>query len=261
MALRFAKPRLLPLLIIVASAALVLRLGMIHDSVANALPASSEGDESFAGDSSAAAEILIELAGGKAETPSAPAGDEAGEDASEPERGSEVEDDESAESKDPAGQIAHAASKPATPTFSASEVAVLQQLVGRRSELDAWEKKIGERAALLQAAEARIDQKVKEFQDIRATLEDVVRSYEELEGAKIRSLVKIYENMKPREAARIFEELEIETLLLVADRMKERKLAPIMANMNPGKAKDVTVQLAQQRQLPESLRLSGRCVD
>jgi len=58
--------------------------------------------------------------------------------------------------------------------------------------------------------------------------------------------------MKPRDAARIFEELDMDTLLLVAERMKERKLAPLMAQMNPEKAKEMTVELARLRQLPRN---------
>ena len=79
----------------------------------------------------------------------------------------------------------------------------------------------------------------------------------EQQVAKVASLVRIYENMKPKDAARIFEELDMDTLLLVAERMKERSLAPIMANMDPGKARDVTVDLARRRQLPEPMAAGG----
>ncbi len=63
------------------------------------------------------------------------------------------------------------------------------------------------------------------------------------------SLVKIYEAMKPKDAARIFEQLDIDTILLVAERMKERRLAPVMAQMNPEKAKDITIKLSKQLQV------------
>jgi flagellar motility protein MotE (MotC chaperone) len=49
----------------------------------------------------------------------------------------------------------------------------------------------------------------------------------------------------------------MDTLLLVAERMKERSLAPIMANMDPSKARDVTVDLARRRQLPQSAAAGG----
>jgi flagellar motility protein MotE (MotC chaperone) len=57
--------------------------------------------------------------------------------------------------------------------------------------------------------------------------------------------------MKPKDAARIFEELEMDILLPVVERMKERKTAPILAKMNADKAKAITTELAQRRLLPE----------
>jgi flagellar motility protein MotE (MotC chaperone) len=133
--------------------------------------------------------------------------------------------------------------------LSDSEIEVLQQLAGRRDELDARERIVEKQQALLKAAEARIDQKVRELKSMQATIERLTKTYDEQQEARIRSLVKIYENMKPKDAAQIFEQLDMETLLLVAEPMKERKLAPIMAKMNPIKAKEVTVELARLRQV------------
>ena len=59
--------------------------------------------------------------------------------------------------------------------------------------------------------------------------------------------MKIYENMKPKDAARIFEELDMAVLLDVIERMKERKTAPILAQMNPKRAKAITLELAKRR--------------
>ncbi|WP_419902504.1 magnesium transporter MgtE N-terminal domain-containing protein [Kiloniella sp.] len=58
--------------------------------------------------------------------------------------------------------------------------------------------------------------------------------------------------MKPKDAARIFEELDMVVLLDVVERMKERKTAPILASMNPKRAKEITLELAQRRDLPLS---------
>jgi flagellar motility protein MotE (MotC chaperone) len=64
------------------------------------------------------------------------------------------------------------------------------------------------------------------------------------------SLVKIYESMKPKDAARIFEALELPILLDVMERMREAKSAPILAAMDPMKAKEVTSSLAERRTIP-----------
>lgn len=134
---------------------------------------------------------------------------------------------------------------------SSTQIQLLDQLAERRDALNSWEREISQRDALLKAAESRIDKKVQELKAMQASLDSLIKVYDDQQDGQIRSLVKIYENMKPKDAARIFQELDMETLLLVAERMKERKLAPIMAQMNPGKAKEMTVELARLRQMEE----------
>lgn len=138
-----------------------------------------------------------------------------------------------------------------------NEIDLLQQLAERREALDARAQEMEQRSALLTAAEARIDRKIVELQDLKGIIEELIKDYDEQQLAKVNSLVKIYENMKPKDAARIFEELEMDTLLMVAERMKERKLAPVMANMNPAKARDVTVELSRLRELPQPVGAPG----
>jgi len=138
-----------------------------------------------------------------------------------------------------------------------SEIDLLQKLAERRVEIDARARELDSRVALLAAAESRIDRKIQDFKALQATIESLIKTYDEQQDAKLLSLVKIYENMKPKDAARIFEELEMDVLLQVAERMKERSLAPIMAKMNPQRARDVTVELNALRKLPEPNTVGG----
>ena len=141
--------------------------------------------------------------------------------------------------------------------LTVTEIDLLQKLAERREALDDRAREMEVQEGLLAAAERRIDQKVEELKTLQGTIETLIETYDDQQQAKVASLVKIYENMKPKDAARIFEELDIDTLLLVAERMKERKLAPIMAQMNPARAKEVTVELARLRQLPEDTAASA----
>ena len=131
-----------------------------------------------------------------------------------------------------------------------AEIDLLQQLAERRQVLESREQEFELRTGLLAAAESRIDKKVEELKVLRETISGLIKTFDAQQDAKLLSLVKIYENMKPKEAAKIFEELEMDTLLEVAERMKERKLAPIMAKMHPEKARDMTVELSRLRRLP-----------
>jgi flagellar motility protein MotE (MotC chaperone) len=127
---------------------------------------------------------------------------------------------------------------------------LLQSLAKRRDELEARERSLSEREALIAATEKRIDGKLEELRQVQATIEALVKQHDAEQDAQLSNLVKIYENMKPKDAAQIFEDLEMDVLLDVVERMKERKVAPVLALMNPEKAREVTLELAQRRALP-----------
>lgn len=127
---------------------------------------------------------------------------------------------------------------------------LLQHFADRRAEIERRTKEVEQREALLTAAEKRIDQKIQELDKVRADIQKLMRQGDEKQAAQLDSLVKIYETMKPKEAARIFEELDMPVLLGVIERMKEQKTAPILAAMDPLKAKTVTSALVERRALP-----------
>jgi flagellar motility protein MotE (MotC chaperone) len=147
--------------------------------------------------------------------------------------------------------------EPSGGMMTQTEMDVLQKLSERRTLLDAREREFERREALLKAAEDQIDRKVSEMKTLQSTIEGLLRQYNDQEDNKMRSLVKIYENMKPKEAAKIFEQLDMSILLEVVERMKEQKVAPIMAEMDPSKAKAMTAELAQRRQIPMPKGSSG----
>jgi flagellar motility protein MotE (MotC chaperone) len=134
--------------------------------------------------------------------------------------------------------------------FGAVQLELLQRFSERREELDRRARELDQREALLVAAEKRIDQKVAELTELRTNIEGLLRQTNEKQQAQMESLVKIYESMKPKEAARIFEALEMPILLDVMERMREAKSAPILAAMDPMKAKEVTASLAERRAIP-----------
>ncbi len=131
-----------------------------------------------------------------------------------------------------------------------TEMDVLQKLSDRRGVLESRERDLDRREAMLKAAENQIERKIAEMKTLQSTIEGLLRQYNEQEDNKMRSLVKIYENMKPKDAAKIFEQLDMGILLDVVERMKEQKVAPILAEMDPSKARQLTSDLAQRRQMP-----------
>jgi flagellar motility protein MotE (MotC chaperone) len=136
---------------------------------------------------------------------------------------------------------------PAEPPISDSERALLLDLRTRQAELDARESGIASRESVVGAAEARLSARVAELTDLQTRLEGLDAKRHEHDEANWRSLVKLYETMKPRDAATIFNDLDLPVLVPILDRMKEAKAAAILGAMQPDRARLVTAELAQTR--------------
>lgn len=131
--------------------------------------------------------------------------------------------------------------------YTKSELDLLKELSKRREKLESERKELNTREQVLKATENKIDQKVSELKQLQSQLEALMQKYDQKEHGKILSLVKIYETMKPKDAANIFNELEMPVLLKVISNMKEVKVAPIIASMNPDKARELSIELAKQK--------------
>jgi flagellar motility protein MotE (MotC chaperone) len=134
--------------------------------------------------------------------------------------------------------------------FGDAEQELLQRLAERRAELNRRAQDLDQRSALLTAAEQRVNQKLVELEDLRNQIKSLVRQVDQEQRQQIESLVKLYETMRPADAARIMGTLEMGVLIEVVSRMRESKAAPILAAMDAAKARDLTIQLAERRQIP-----------
>ncbi len=138
-------------------------------------------------------------------------------------------------------------SSPPAPVISDAERQLLQDLRGRRQELEAREQTLAQRESVLNAAEQRLGDRVGQLSALQARLETMEKDRQDHDEANWTGLVKVYETMKPREAATIFNEMDMPVLLHVLDRMKDSKAALVLGAMQPDRARLVTTQLAAQR--------------
>lgn len=134
--------------------------------------------------------------------------------------------------------------------FTPTQVELLQRLQERREQLDARGRELDQREAMLTAAETRFDQKITELQNLKKEIQGLLTQANAEQQAQLDSLVKIYETMKPADAAKIFNNLENNVLLNVISRMKEAKVAPVFAAMDEKRAQEVTILLAARKRLP-----------
>ncbi len=149
-------------------------------------------------------------------------------------------------------QVAQATSDEKVDPFSLgkSQIELLQDLAKRREELEEREQTLILREGLLAAAEHRIEGKIEELKAVKVEIEGLIKVYDEQEEKEIGELVSIYEKMKPKDAARIFDQLDMDVLLDVLQRMKASKTAPVLAAMDSNRAQEITVRIAERRQMP-----------
>ncbi len=129
-----------------------------------------------------------------------------------------------------------------------AERAILERLQERRQELDTRARELDIRESLMQAAEKRMEGQLAEIKETEARIAVATQQKDDAQAARFKGLVAMYENMKPRDAAKIFDRLEIGVLIEVASKIEPRKMADIMAQMSPDTAQRLTVELASRAQ-------------
>ncbi|WIY51635.1 hypothetical protein O9Z70_09040 [Devosia sp. YIM 151766] len=127
---------------------------------------------------------------------------------------------------------------------SLTEQALLERLAERRTELESYEQQLAMRASLVEAAEKRIEERQTTLQSIEDQIASLVEQRKQMEEGQFAGIVAMYETMKPKDAAKIFDNLEMAVLLRVSKMMSPRKMAPILAEMSTTRAQELTVRLA-----------------
>jgi flagellar motility protein MotE (MotC chaperone) len=145
---------------------------------------------------------------------------------------------------EPPKEPAPAQAEAPKPQMSAGERAVLESLQQRRQELETRAREMEVRDSLLKAAEKRIEQRLQELKDMETKVTGVAAEKKEAEAAKFKSLVTMYENMKAKDAAKIFDRLDLRILVEVADAMNPRRMSDVLGLMTPEAAEKLTVELA-----------------
>lgn len=240
--LKLSHIKILPVMIAVAFLAFTVRLADVATSDMPNLSASAHAEDAPKEEPEAMAE---DEAYGESEEQLAAA------DTEQQEAQGSVEDgaSEAAETEKPGAKWRDASDS--SLDYDKVKVEMFEDLAERRAELEQREKELLTREAMLTAAERELDRKYKEMTQLRNKIEALLEEQSEEEKKRIQSLVKIYEGMKPKSAASIFNTLDLDVLVAVMAEMSERRLSPILASMNPERARTVTIILAEQKKLPD----------
>ena len=130
--------------------------------------------------------------------------------------------------------------------LSPAELQVLQSLGQRRGQLDKRESDLSTQLALMAAAEAKLDAKIRALNGLKAEVNGLLTQSNAKEAAEIDRLVKVFEGMKAKDAAPRMVVLDDSVRLPIAAKMKERSLSAIIAQMPAAEAKKLTEALARR---------------
>jgi flagellar motility protein MotE (MotC chaperone) len=129
---------------------------------------------------------------------------------------------------------------------SPSERAILERLQSRRQEIEARAREIDIRESLLKAAEKRIESRVEEVKAIEARISTATQQKTEADNARFKGIVTMYEAMKPKDAAKVFDRLEMPVLFEIASQIAPRKMSDILGLMSTEAAERLTIEMARR---------------
>lgn len=129
---------------------------------------------------------------------------------------------------------------------SPSERAILERLQTRRQELEQRAREIEIRESLLKSAEKRIEGRVEEMKATETRISTATGQKAEQDAAKFKGIITMYEGMKPKDAAKVFDRLEMSVLYEIASQIAPRKMSDILGLMQPEAAERLTVELARR---------------
>jgi flagellar motility protein MotE (MotC chaperone) len=127
--------------------------------------------------------------------------------------------------------------------ISPAERALLERLGQRREEIEARMRELDLREKLLDTAEKKLGGRVEDLKALEEKLEGPAKK-ETDENQAVKNLVIMYETMKPKDAARVFDRLALDVLVPVVQKMNPRKMSDVLAAMSPEAAERLTVALS-----------------
>lgn len=131
---------------------------------------------------------------------------------------------------------------------SGAEREILERLQQRREELDKRARELDIRENMVKAAEQRISAHLTEIKEVESRIKTETVQKNQAEADRFKGLVTMYESMKARDAAKIFNGLDMDVLIKVTSAINPRTMADIMAQMSPDIAQRLTVALASKAQ-------------
>ena len=134
---------------------------------------------------------------------------------------------------------------------------ILRALQRERELVDLQKQDVEERKAEIALAMERLKIERDSLTELKGAIEALLAQVEASKTEDLERLIAFYKNMKPVDAARIMDDLDIETTILILGEMNPRLAAPILAKVSPVRARAVSKIILERSQLPGDQDLVG----
>lgn len=128
--------------------------------------------------------------------------------------------------------------------LSSGDIPLLQSLQEREALLKAREQQLARREEELNTLQQQLEEKLTSLTLLRKEIGALIEEKEAFEEQRFEHVVKVYEGMKPAEAAPLVERLNHDTAVRLLYRMKEKKVSHILGFIKPAIAAKLSEHLA-----------------
>lgn len=128
-------------------------------------------------------------------------------------------------------------------------VKVIQAVSKKEKEINETEKvvEIEEQKKMLDLAHESIAKKIKDLERVKGELQEKQDHLNKDEKKNVHTMAKIYEAMKPAQAADIFNKLELTSLIQIIKHMNQKKASAIIASMEANRARQLTLEILSSK--------------
>ena len=121
---------------------------------------------------------------------------------------------------------------------------LLELIMDRQENLDEFEQTLMDREQVLKVIKIQLEKKLEELEDAEKRLADSLAIADKAAEKDITRLTSVYENMKSKEAAEIFETMDITFAAGFLSRMRPDAAAGILSNVDTKVAYAISVVMA-----------------
>ena len=161
-----------------------------------------------------------------------------------PEKGGADKKEAAGASKKAEQPVQEAGSKKLGP----KQLELLRSIENRKKRLEEQEKELDKRSQELASLERLVDEKMATLERLRQEFEAQVKAEEARQNKRIKHLVALYSNMKPKAAAEVMEKMDLELAVGIFRQMRGREAGKVLAYVSPEKASKISQMLSEKVQ-------------